>query len=117
MHKQVVVIGGGVGGLTAGALLAKLDYEVTVLEASREWGGCAGKFQRHLYTFPVGATLGMGFEHGGIHERIGMYLGLEIEKVSLEKIMKVHLPHRTLIYYQDRYQHISYLQKQFPHKA
>lgn len=44
MHKQVVVIGGGIGGLTAGALLAKHDYEVTVLEASREWGGCAGKF-------------------------------------------------------------------------
>lgn len=35
MHKQVVVIGGGIGGLTAGALLAKHGYEVTVLEASR----------------------------------------------------------------------------------
>ncbi|WP_430070976.1 FAD-dependent oxidoreductase [Priestia aryabhattai] len=41
MQKQVVVIGGGIGGLTAGALLAKHGYEVTVLEASREWGGCA----------------------------------------------------------------------------
>jgi len=40
MHKQVIVIGGGIGGLTAGALLAKHDYEVTVLEASREWRLC-----------------------------------------------------------------------------
>ncbi len=30
MHKQVVVIGGGIGGVNSGALLAKHDYEVTV---------------------------------------------------------------------------------------
>ncbi|MFP7735270.1 NAD(P)-binding protein [Priestia aryabhattai] len=85
MHKQVVVIGGGIGGLTAGALLPKHDYVVPVLEASREWGGCAGKFQRHFYTFPVGATLGMGFESGGIHERINAYLGLKLKRFLLRK--------------------------------
>lgn len=61
---KIGVIGGGVAGLTAAALAQQKGYDVIVLEASREWGGCAGKFQRGDYLFPVGATLGMGFERG-----------------------------------------------------
>jgi len=70
MNKSVLVIGAGIGGLTPASLLAKDGANVTLLEASSELGGCAGKFKRHNYVFPVGATLGMGLEPGGIHERV-----------------------------------------------
>lgn len=68
MH--ILIIGGGIGGLTAAALLAKTGHKVAALEASPEWGSCAGKFKRRHALFPVGATLGMGFEKGGLHERV-----------------------------------------------
>ncbi|MDT2047128.1 MULTISPECIES: FAD-dependent oxidoreductase [Priestia] len=113
VNREVVVIGGGIGGLTAAALLTKVGFSVTVLEASREWGGCAGKFNRGKYTFPVGATLGMGFEQGGVHERILRFLGLDVEVQKLSTVMDVHFPHRTLTYYQNRQAHIAYLQKEF----
>ncbi|MHC8522235.1 FAD-dependent oxidoreductase [Rossellomorea sp. H39__3] len=63
--NEIIIVGGGISGLTAAALLSKQGHAVTLLEGSREWGGCAGKFQRGKHLFPVGATLGMGLEEGG----------------------------------------------------
>lgn len=37
MGEKIIVVGGGIGGLTAGALLANNGYDITVLEASNEW--------------------------------------------------------------------------------
>nr|WP_309143129.1 FAD-dependent oxidoreductase [Domibacillus sp. A3M-37] len=39
MFVHTLIIGGGIGGLTAAALLAKTGHDVTLLEASLEWGG------------------------------------------------------------------------------
>ncbi|UII58588.1 NAD(P)/FAD-dependent oxidoreductase (plasmid) [Cytobacillus spongiae] len=115
MKKSVVIIGGGIGGLTAAALLGKADYDVLVLEASREWGGCAGKFQRGKALFPVGATLGMGFENGGLHNRIFNYLEVEPPHSQLlERVMDIHLPDKTLSFHRNRKEHVHELMKVFP---
>ena len=53
--SRVVIIGAGLGGLTAGALLAKEGYSVTILEQHRVVGGCATTFRRKGgYTCEVG---------------------------------------------------------------
>ena len=53
--KRVVIIGAGLGGLTAGALLAKEGYSVTILEQHSVVGGCATTFKRKGgYTCEVG---------------------------------------------------------------
>ncbi|MEM1502646.1 NAD(P)-binding protein [Domibacillus sp. 8LH] len=39
MHT--LIIGGGIGGLTAAVILAQTRHNVAVLETSSEWGGCA----------------------------------------------------------------------------
>ena len=73
-EQSVIVIGGGIAGLTAGALLAHEGINVTLIEAHSRLGGCAGTFRRGPFVFDVGATQVAGLEKGGIHDRIFRYL-------------------------------------------
>lgn len=73
----VVVVGAGIGGLTAGALLAQRGYRVNVFDQAWVPGGCASTFKRRGFTFDVGATQVAGLEPGGIHHRIFKELGVE----------------------------------------
>ena len=52
--KHITIIGAGLGGLTAGALLAKDGYKVTMLEQHNIVGGCATTFKRGDFTCEVG---------------------------------------------------------------
>ena len=82
-EQQVIVIGAGIAGLTAAALLAKEGVSVTLLEAHSQPGGCAGTFCRGSYVFDVGATQVGGLEVGGIHERLFRHLGIDIPSAEL----------------------------------
>jgi C-3',4' desaturase CrtD len=73
---DVLVVGAGIAGLTAAALLAREGLAVTLLEAHHQSGGCAGTFRRGPYVFDVGATQVAGLEPGGIHSRLFARLGV-----------------------------------------
>ena len=75
---EVAVVGAGIAGLTAAALLAAEGLQVELLEAHSQSGGCAGTFRRGPYTFDVGATQVAGFEPGGIHQRLMAHFGLPL---------------------------------------
>jgi prolycopene isomerase len=57
---DVTVVSGGVGGLTVGALLAKVGKKVLVAEANEGAGGYARGFQRGPYTFDTAVHVIMG---------------------------------------------------------
>ncbi|MEL6439465.1 MAG: C-3',4' desaturase CrtD [Cyanobacteria bacterium J06621_8] len=81
-QQRVVVVGAGIGGLTAGALLAKQGYQVQVYDQALVPGGCASTFKRRQFIFDVGATQVAGLEPGGIHQRIFAELGVDLPTVS-----------------------------------
>lgn len=54
MKYDVIIIGAGLGGLTAGAKLAKEGKKVLLLEQHNKPGGCATTFQRGDFTLEVG---------------------------------------------------------------
>ncbi len=76
-RPDAVVIGAGIAGLTAAALLARAGRNVLLLEAHHQSGGCAGTFRRGPYTFDVGATQVAGLEPGGSHARLFAHLQVE----------------------------------------
>lgn len=54
MDYDVIIAGGGLGGLTAGAKLAREGKKVLLLEQHSQPGGCATTFKRGDYTLEVG---------------------------------------------------------------
>lgn len=54
MKYDIIIIGGGLGGLTAGAKLAKEGKSVLLIEQHSKPGGCATTFRRNDFTFEVG---------------------------------------------------------------
>lgn len=92
-RTRIVVIGAGIGGLTAAALLAHRGYSVLVLEQAAVAGGCASTFKRRGFTFDVGATQVAGLEPGGIHHQIFTELGIAIPDASpCDPACAVYLP-------------------------
>lgn len=79
---KVIVIGAGIGGLTAGALLARRGYPVQIFDLAIVPGGCASTFRRRGFTFDVGATQVAGLEPGGIHHRIFGELDIPLPDAS-----------------------------------
>lgn len=54
-NKKIIIIGAGIGGLSAGALLAKKGYKVTILEKNNSIGGRVMQFSESGYTFDMGS--------------------------------------------------------------
>lgn len=54
MIYDVIIIGAGLGGLTAGAKLAREGMKVLVIEQHNRPGGCATTFKRGAFTLEVG---------------------------------------------------------------
>lgn len=52
--KQIAIIGSGIGGLTAGNLLARKGHTVTIFEAQKTPGGYTAGFRRQGYYFESG---------------------------------------------------------------
>ncbi len=98
---EVVVIGAGVGGLTAAALLLKAGHRVTVLEAHVYPGGCAGTFYHQGYRFDAGATLAGGFAAGGPHARLAELLDLAWPVRPVDPAWVTHLPDRSITQWAD----------------
>jgi C-3',4' desaturase CrtD len=100
-RADVVVIGAGIAGLTAAALLAHDGAEVLVVERHNVPGGCASFFQRDGYRFDVGATLVGGFGPRGVHRQLFERFGVTLAAHPVEPAMVVHLPDATVVRYGD----------------
>jgi len=94
--SNIVVIGAGIGGLTAGALLARRGYQVQIFDQALVPGGCASTFKRTGFIFDVGATQVAGLEPGGIHHQIFQELEVELpEATPCDPACAVFLPGET----------------------
>jgi C-3',4' desaturase CrtD len=91
--KKIVVIGAGIGGLSAAASLACAGHDVTVIEAHVYPGGCAGTFYHKGYRFDAGATLAGGFYPGGPMDLVARAARISHWPSRPDpEAMRVHLP-------------------------
>ena len=85
MKYDIIIIGAGLGGLTAGAKLAKDGKKVLVLEQHDRPGGCATTFKRKDFTMEVGLHEMDGLHPRDMKTRIFMDLGI-FEKVEFLEV-------------------------------
>jgi phytoene dehydrogenase-like protein len=96
MAYEVVVVGGGIGGLTAAALLAARGVKVCLVEKESRVGGCVTSFQKFGYEFEPGAGLYAAWQQGEIHERVFAELPVALPEVRpVLPAYVVRLPDRT----------------------
>ncbi|MBW2163346.1 MAG: NAD(P)/FAD-dependent oxidoreductase, partial [Deltaproteobacteria bacterium] len=76
MKAEVVVIGSGISGLTAAALLAKKGRRVIILERNKRPGGALKRFTRRGIPFDIGFHYSGGMGKGEILRALWEYIGV-----------------------------------------
>lgn len=96
---NVVIIGGGIGGLTSGALLAKEGMRVLVVEQEEQPGGFAREFRYGQYNINPALHAIMGCNPSGVFgqgviDAVLNHIGVqdECEFISLDPFYRVQFP-------------------------
>jgi prolycopene isomerase len=83
MAYDVVVVGGGIGGLTVAALLSARGVNTCLLERNSQVGGCVARVEFGGHDFEPGMGLYKSFGPGEIYERIFSELPVDVPETSL----------------------------------
>ncbi|NMB73187.1 MAG: NAD(P)/FAD-dependent oxidoreductase [Bacteroidales bacterium] len=76
--KQIVVVGGGISGLTCAAYLARAGHKTILIEKNHEFGGLVNSFEHNGFTFEGGVR---ALVNAGIILPMLNDLGIQLEMV------------------------------------
>jgi prolycopene isomerase len=83
MAYDVVVVGGGIGGLTVAALLSARGVNTCLLERNSQVGGCVARVAFAGHDFEPGMGIYTSFGPGEIYDRVFSELPVDLPQTSL----------------------------------
>jgi phytoene desaturase len=89
--SRIVIIGGGIGGLAAAALLSREGHEVVLLERNAALGGRAGSWEKDGFRFDTGPSwylMPEVFDH--FYRLLGTSAAAQLELVQLDPGYRVY---------------------------
>lgn len=117
MQYDFIVIGSGIGGLSAASLLAKEGFRVLTLEASYVAGGCASSYlvkrDGQKFVFESGATTIVGLDKHQPLYNLARELNLDFPVVELNPSMTIHVKGKQVTRFKDKDQWIAECYKKF----
>lgn len=116
---ETIVVGAGIGGLTAGAILARDGIDVLVIEQAHQPGGCCTSFRVGDFTFDASVSSIKGFGEFGFHiqRTIFDFLNQQVELIPLESAYSMYFGEQRVDFYHDRLAFTSELGAMFPQSS
>jgi phytoene dehydrogenase-like protein len=89
---DIIVIGGGIGGLTAAAILARKGLKTLLIEKEKQVGGYVVSFKRNGFTFDATGVFVSGCHEGGEFYQILKEMGAQedIEFIPIHHIRNIY---------------------------
>ncbi len=95
--KRVLIVGAGPGGLTAGMILAKRGFDVSIYEKQAQVGGRNAQFEIDGYRFDIGPTfLMMRFVLDEVFAEAGRDINNYLDICQLEPMYRLAFREKTL---------------------
>lgn len=115
-HYDVIVIGAGIGGLTAGTYLAKTGLKVLIIERGEKVGGYCGSFNHEGYRFDEAVHYINHMRRGGILSRIIHELGIDklLDVLAIDPSDRLIMPGISVAIYHEWEKTVQELSKIFP---
>lgn len=116
MKYDVIIIGAGLSGLTAGSMLAKRGLKVALIDKAYNPGGSCGTFKRNGVTFDQGSSMLYGFGETGFNPHRFVFDALEepIDMIRHDLLYVVHFRGHAIRFHADIDLFIEELAKLFP---
>jgi prolycopene isomerase len=115
-HYDVIVVGAGLGGMTAASLLAKRGLSVLMIEQQNKPGGSCTSFKREDVVFDVGTAMIYGFGNKGFKPFRFLMNQLEepIDVVAHPTLARMTFEGHEIIFWPDVDRFLEELYRLFP---
>ncbi len=115
-QQSVIIVGAGLSGMTAAALLARRGLAVTVIEGGDRPGGSCSAFRRMGVTYDLGAAMLFGFGERGFnpHRWLMEELGESIDLYRHEALYRLSYGHDSVVFWPDQERFLDELGRLFP---
>ena len=113
---DVIVVGAGVGGLSAASLLALGGLSVLVIDRNYLPGGALGAFRRDGVTQDLGAAMLFGFGEAGFspHRFLMNEIGEPITMVRHRALYRLHYGDEPIVFWPEMERYLDELCRVFP---
>jgi len=111
---DVAVVGAGLGGLAAAAVLSGKKKRIIVIERGGSLSGAVGAYERDGYSFCSSPALSYGFERGGAFYKLSANLGIAHNVSVQSPCYQVALPDHRITIFADQGETLEELRREFP---
>ena len=119
MKYDIILIGGGLGGLECGYILSKKGYNVCILEKNSQLGGCLQSFRRGDITLDTGFHFVGGLEEGQALHKLFCYfdlLDLPWHKLDEDAFAEIIIKDKSYFLASGYERFVDTLSQEFPHQ-